>query len=166
MSLTLTEFLAHAVAMEQEAADRYLELADMMEAHRNDAVAALFRDMNRFSILHRDSILKRAGTLELPRLNSWEYRWRSPPEVGGEEAFDYLLEPYNALRYARQNEVRAMKYYRSVAAEAQDSELRRMASEFAAEEREHAQSLDEWIARTPRPSMTWEEDPESLEPLD
>jgi rubrerythrin len=166
MSYTLTEFLAHAIAMEQEAADRYLELADMMEAHRNDAVAALFREMNRFSLLHRDSILERAGTHELPRLNSWEYRWRSPPEVGGEEGFDYLLEPYNALRYARQNEVRAMKYYRSVAAEAQDETLRRMAGEFAAEEREHAQSLDDWIARTPRPSMTWDEDPEALEPID
>jgi rubrerythrin len=116
MSYTLTQFLAHAIAMEQEAADRYLELADMMEAHRNDAVAELFREMNRFCLMHRDSILQRAAAHELPRLNAWEYRWRSPPEVGGEEGFDYLLEPYNALRYARQNEVRAMKYYQSVAA--------------------------------------------------
>ena len=48
MSYALPEFLAHAVALEQEAADRYLELADMMEAHRNDAVSAVFRDMTRF----------------------------------------------------------------------------------------------------------------------
>ena len=47
MSYTLPEFLAHAIAMEQEAADRYLELADMMEAHHNDAVSAVFRDMCR-----------------------------------------------------------------------------------------------------------------------
>lgn len=163
MSYTLLEFLAHAINMEQEAADRYLELADMMEAHRNDAVATLFRDMSRFSILHRDSIRERAKSLELPRLKSWEYRWRSPPEVGDEDAFDYMMEPYNALRYARGNEVRAMNYYRSVADQAQDAELRRLAGEFAEEERDHAKALDEWIARTPRPSMTWEEDPEPLD---
>jgi len=166
MTYTLTEFLAHAVAMEQEAADRYLELADMMEAHRNDAVSTLFRDMHRFSLMHRDSILERARPHALPQLRSWEYRWRSPPEVGGEEAFDYMLEPYNALRYARLNEVRAMKYYRDVAERAQDEEVRRLAGEFAAEEREHAQALDEWLARTPRPSMTWDEDAEALEPLE
>ena len=97
MSYTLPEFLAHAVAMEEEAAERYLELADMMEAHRNDEVASIFRDMNRFSKMHRDEIKARVGSVELPTLKSWEYRWRLPPEVGGEEAFDYMIEPYHAL---------------------------------------------------------------------
>ena len=112
MSYALPEFLAHAVALEQEAADRYLELADMMEAHRNDAVSAVFRSMVRFSQMHCDSIKLRVGSVVLPQLKSWEYRWRSPPEVGGEEGFDYLIEPYNALKYARANELRAMQYYR------------------------------------------------------
>src|SRR4249920_2616015 len=67
MSYTLPEFLAHAVAMEQEAADRYHELADMMEAHHNNAVSGVFRDMCRYSEMHRDSIVKRAGTIELPK---------------------------------------------------------------------------------------------------
>jgi rubrerythrin len=48
MDYTLPEFLAHAIALEHEAAERYLELADMMEAHRNDPVSALFRDMVRY----------------------------------------------------------------------------------------------------------------------
>jgi len=64
MSYTLPEFLAHAVAMEEEAAERYLELADMMEAHRNDDVAAIFRDMNRFSNMHRDEIKARVGSID------------------------------------------------------------------------------------------------------
>ena len=70
MSYTLPEFLAHAIALEGEAAERYHELADMMEAHRNDDVSMLFRDMVRFSTLHHDSIIERAGTIELPRLRS------------------------------------------------------------------------------------------------
>lgn len=166
MSYTLPEFLAHALAMEQEAADRYLELADMMEAHHNDAVSAVFRDMSLYSAMHRDSIVKRAGTIELPELRSWEYRWRTPPEVGDEDGFNYLMEPYHALQYARSNEVRGMKYYRSVAAEAQDGELRRLAAEFADEEKEHVLALDRWIAQTPRPSITFAEDPGAHEPVD
>lgn len=162
MSYTLPEFLAHAVALEQEAADRYLELADMMEAQQNNAVATVFRDMVRYSEMHRDEIRARVGATELPKLKSWQYRWRSPPEVGGEEGFDYLMEPYHALRYARGNELRAMEYYRDVAAESDDTEVKRLGAEFAAEESGHVAALDEWLARTPRPSATWDADPDPL----
>lgn len=165
MSYSLPAFLAHAIAMEQEAAERYLELADMMEAHRNDAVSKVFRDMCRYSEMHRDSIRARADAIALPKLKSWEYRWRTPPEVGGDEAFDYMLEAYNALKYARGNEVRSLTYYREVAKEAKDPEVKRLAAEFAEEEREHVRALDEWLAQTPRPSTTFADDPESVEPV-
>ncbi len=151
MNYTLPEFLAHAVAMEQEAAERYLELAEIMEAHRNEGVASVFHDMNRFSQIHSAEITARAASTELPKLKSWEYRWRTPPEVGGDETLDYMIEPYHALTYARANEVRAMEYYRSVAAEAQDPEVRRLAKEFADEESSHVAALDKWIAQTPPP---------------
>jgi rubrerythrin len=164
MNYALPEFLAHAVALEQEAAERYLELADMMEAHRNDAVSTVFRSMTRFSQMHCDAIKLRIGTTKLPQLKSWEFRWRSPPEVGGEEGFDYLIEAYNALKYARENEVRAMQYYRSVAEESTDAEVKRLAREFAHEETEHVAALDKWIELTPRPSTTWQDDPDPLPP--
>jgi rubrerythrin len=165
MSYTLPEFLAHAVAMEEEAAERYLELADMMEAHRNDAVAQVFRNMTRYSEMHRDEIRIRASRVELPQLKSWEFRWRSPPEVGGEEGFDYLVEPYNALRYARANEERARDFYQSVAVQASEAEVRRLATAFADEEAQHVDALDKWIALTPRPSLTWQDDPGPLPPV-
>lgn len=159
MSYSLPEFLAHAVALEQEAAERYLELADMMEGHSRE-VSALFRDMHRFSELHRDQIKARIGKVEVPALRSWQYRWRVPPEVGGEEAFDPSLDAYTALRYARENERRARDYYASVAGEAADAEVKRLATDFAAEESEHIASLDRWLAMTPRPSATFQADPE------
>ncbi|KPK07869.1 MAG: rubrerythrin [Betaproteobacteria bacterium SG8_39] len=159
MSYSLPEFLAHAIAMEEEAAERYLELADMMEAHRNDDVSALFRDMHRFSLMHRDAIRARVGAIELPQLKSWEYRWRTPPEMGDEDAFDTQLDAYHALSYARENETRAMQYYRTVAEDASDAEVKRLAGEFAAEEEEHVAALDKWLERTHRPSETWAQDP-------
>ncbi len=159
MDYTLPEFLAHAIALEREAAERYLELADMMEAHRNDPVAQLFRDMVRYSRLHHDSIVERAGTIALPALGAWEYQWREPPEAGGDEAFDYTLNAYDALRYARENEVRAMDYYAGVGQGSSDPEVKRLAAEFAAEETEHVEAIEDWLARTERPSATWAADP-------
>jgi rubrerythrin len=159
MTYTLPEFLAHAIALEHEAAERYLELADMMEAHRNDAVSALFRDMVHYSRLHHDSIVERARGVTLPDLRSWEYRWTQSPEAGGEEAFDYTLDAHTALRYARENEVRGMDYYTEVGLHASDPEVKRLAAEFASEEAEHVDALDDWLARTPRPSAPWRDDP-------
>jgi rubrerythrin len=160
MDYALPAFLAHAIALEHEAAERYLELADMMEAHRNDEVSALFRDMVRFSRMHHDSIVERSRGVALPSLRSWEYRWTHPPEAGGEEAFDIALDAYSALRYARENEVRALDYYSAVGLHSTDAEVRRLATEFAAEETEHVEALDDWLARTPRPSAPWRDDPE------
>jgi len=54
----------------------------------------------------------------------------------------------------------AMEYYRSVAEQATDAELARLAKEFAEEETEHVDALDKWIAQTPRPAATWDEDPD------
>ena len=162
MSYSLPEFLAHAIAMEHESAERYLELADMMETYGNTDVSMLFRQMNHFSIMHRDSVKKRAGDIELPRIKSWQYRWTTPPEMGDEDAFDRDLDAFSALRYARENEIRAKDYYQTVARESEDPEVKRLAEEFASEEQEHADALDGWIARTPRPSRTFAQDPDTL----
>ncbi len=151
MDYTLPVFLAHAIALECEAAERYQELADMMEAHRNDKVSALFRDMVLYSRMHHDSIVERAGSTVLPKIGPWDYVWRTPPEAGGDEAFDYRINPYDALLYARENEVRAMNYYSDVGMNSREPEVRRLAAEFAHEECEHVAKLDAWLARTHRP---------------
>ncbi|MBX3634479.1 MAG: rubrerythrin [Rubrivivax sp.] len=159
MDITLPEFLAHAIALEAEAAERYLELADMMESYGKADVAALFREMVGYSRLHHDAIVERAQGVALPQLRSWQYRWRQPPEAGGDEAFDRHLSAYDALRYARENEFRAQAWYSQVHDAASAGDVRSLAGAFAAEEAEHVQALDAWLARTPRPSMAWRIDP-------
>jgi len=48
MNYSLPEFLSYAIALEQEAEERYIELADMMETHNNLDVSKVFRNMARF----------------------------------------------------------------------------------------------------------------------
>ena len=151
MSYTMPEFLAHAIAMEREAAERYLELADMMEAHNNLEVAALFRDMVRYSNLHGAPTAERAAGLELPTPKSWQYRWVAPTEVGDEDAFDYTMTPWQALEYARENEGRAMNFYRTVSETSTDPTIKPLAMEFATEEADHMMALDKMISQTQRP---------------
>lgn len=160
MSYSLPEFLAHTIAMEKESAERYLELADMMETYNNQEVSALFREMNKYSNMHHSSVQERAGSIALPVIKSWQYRWTSPPEMTDEDAFDRSLDVYAALRYGHGNEIRAMHYYQSVAAESADPEVQHLATEFAAEEQEHAAALDRWLSRAPRPSISFADDPE------
>jgi len=52
------ELLAHAKAMESEALERYLELAEQMEVHHNPEVAELFRKMARVERKHVEKILQ------------------------------------------------------------------------------------------------------------
>jgi rubrerythrin len=52
-----------------------------------------------------------------------------------------------------------MQYYAGVGQSTGDAEVKRLAAEFAAEETEHVEALEQWLARTPRPSATWAQDP-------
>ena len=159
MALTLADFLAQAIALEGEAAERYLELTRIMEEYDNTDTLAVFKEMYRLSQIHFEEVRARAGSTPLPKLNAWQYRWSIPSRIGGSE-MDASMTPYEALRYARDNEVRAMEFYRAAAIEAEDAEVRRLAGEFAEEEAEHVAGLDTWISRTPRPIVTWREDPD------
>ena len=164
MNYSLPDFLAISIALERETEERYLELADMMEAHLNLETAKVFRDMARFSKMHGDEITERAKHVQLRKLKSWEFRWRPPAhEVGDDEGIHYLMTPYHALKYARENELRGMNFYRMAAEKSQDEEVRRLGNEFAAEEKEHVEALDRWIEKTPRPSATWAEDPDPIQ---
>ena len=54
---TIPELMAQALAIEIEAAQRYTELADVMETHNNREVAALFRRMAVIEARHADAII-------------------------------------------------------------------------------------------------------------
>jgi rubrerythrin len=162
MTTKVATFLAHALAMEIEAADRYDELADTMEVHNNPDVAELFRQMSNFSRLHAASVAERTTGHDLPALKSWQYRWNTPepPEVGAVEGTHYRMTPYHALSFALDNERRGRDFYASLARTGEDADIRRLAAEMAAEEDEHVAELERWIARVPRPETDWADDPD------
>ncbi len=150
-------FLAHAITLEDEAAERYDELADVMAVHHNE-VEALFRRMAGYSRLHRDEAQARAAAeaLALPPLRPWEFAWPAPesPESAALEHTHYLMDAHQALSLALAAERQAQAFYRQVAETTADSGVRALATEFAEEEAEHARLLEAWLAQHPPSSAS------------
>lgn len=157
-------FLAHAVVLEDEAAERYEELADAMAAHRNRETEALFRRMAHHCHQHRDEAIERARTHSggLPDLKPWEFCWpdAESPESGDMGSTHYMMTPHHALGMALAAEVRAQRFYHQVAEDSDDTAITALAADFAAEEAEHVRAIERWLERTPAPPEGWHEDPD------
>lgn len=158
---TVPEFLAHAIALEEESAQRFDELADALEVHHNGEVVELFRKMAHFSRLHLEDAKQRAAGMDLPHYAPWEFEWpdnESPETVGGDEAH-YMMTPHHALVAARASEKRGHDFYAGVAHDGTvEGEVKRLAQEFADEEAEHIALLDGWLTKYPAPPKDWAED--------
>jgi rubrerythrin len=155
---TVEEFMAYAWAMEVEAAERYAELAGIMNAHHNNEVAELFEKLSRIEGKHRDQIARRMGWQQAP--DATVFRWSTPE---GAETTDYgdlhyLMTPYHALLLARHNERRAAEFFERFAAADLPAEIKAEAAEMAGEEHEHVRLIDDWLARFPAPERGWDED--------
>lgn len=142
-------FLAHAVQLEREAARRYEELTEMMRTDGNAELRAFFSRMAGFSRLHLAQAMSRAGFRELPDLAPEDYSWPDglSPETADWAGVDALMDGPSALVVALDSERRGLAYYAAIAAIAPDPEVRRLATEFAAEEAEHVAELERWLAR-------------------
>ena len=111
---TLDEFMAQALAMEVEAAQRYAEFADAMEMHNNLEVAALFRKMADIEGKHAtadhggDGLEDDAGAA--PGHGDRGTGFEAPETAPGDEVH-YLMQPYHALELALANEERAERFF-------------------------------------------------------
>jgi rubrerythrin len=153
-------FLAHAIALEAEAAERYDELADAMDVHNNPDVAEMFRKQAHFSRLHWADVKETAKDLDLPKLKPWEYQWHGTegPESAPVERTHYLMTPYHCIHLALQNEKRGHQYYADIAYKTADPEVRKLATQFAEEEAQHVIMLEKWAANIEEPEPDWDLD--------
>jgi len=153
------EFMAHAYAMEAEAAERYAEFADSMEVHNNREVAELFRKLARIEQRHADQILEQMGWKQSPA-SAANVRWEGMegPETADPTELHYLMQPYHALQIALHNEKRARDFFAQLAKSTKDKGVREGALEMEEEEAEHVRLIEEWLKRTPKPDANWQAD--------
>lgn len=160
---SIADFLAHALELETESAERYHELADVMTVHNNPEVAALFAELAAESELHAAKVAGWATGYELPKIAPWLFKWSCPegPESVALADTHYLMSRRQALELARDNETRARDFYRRVAEHSTKEEVRRLAGEMAAEEGEHLAILQ---AQLEQEAPGEQAQPEDLDP--
>jgi rubrerythrin len=144
-------FLTYSVTLEEEAAERHDELADMMEVHNNPEVAGTFRKLAHYSRLHAREIRDRSRGHNLPVIAPWDFAWENMegPETADISGVNYLMTDTQALRIAMGNEQRAHDFYFEISKLSPDEAVRALAAEFAAEEKEHLELLEKWLAKYP-----------------
>lgn len=145
---TVEEFLSYAVKLEEEAALRFGELADVMQSCGNGDVAGLFRRLSDYSRLHLADARSRSMFRDMPELKAEEYEWPDleSPETAGIWAADPFIGRGQALEIARDAEEASLRYYKSIFETTDDPEIRILAKEFFEEETEHVREIHKWIA--------------------
>jgi rubrerythrin len=145
---SVAEFLAHALELEHESAERYLELAESMEVHHNAEVARLFRRLAAMSESHAQQVQRQTAGLQLPHISPWDFKWHCPGSPEGHcdhTRITYLMTAAQVLEVALLNETRSRDFYAWVAADSPDAEVRVLAGAMAAEEGEHVHLIDNWL---------------------
>jgi rubrerythrin len=158
---TLEAFMSQALAMELEAAQRYSELADMMEVHNNREVMELFRKMSVIEGKHARQIMDEMGWKDAPagaRAPRWQ-GFESPETIPGDEAH-YLMTPWHALELALAAEQRAEAFFAHLVSVAVAEPVRKAALELQEEEREHVELIKAWMSKVPQPAGDWADDPD------
>lgn len=151
------ELLAHAIAIEREAAARYAELGERMKDLGNDVVAELFLRLAAMEKDHERELERRAEGMKLPEIAPGKYAWLEDgaPETASHELVLKLLTPHAALRVALDAEIRAQAFFESARKQAADPALAAMAAEMANEEGVHVAWVKSAIRRTPDPVIDW-----------
>ena len=148
LTSSVETFLSYAIKLEEEATLRFGQLADAMDAAGNKQVGTLFRKLSDYSRLHLADAKARAGFRDVPVRLPKDYEWPEfeSPETAEIWATDPMIAYDQALSIALDSEKRGYEFYKLVLDSTTDPEIRAMAKEFVAEEAEHVEWLEHWIA--------------------
>lgn len=157
---TVDDLLGYSRAIEEEAAERYAELSDMMTVHNNRDLAEFFKRMAEVEQKHLDHV----KYLQNPARS----RDFHGVDLGGREApdwneFHYLHMPYHAINIALRFEQRAADFFADLSRRADvANDVRELAAELAEEEAGHVRELTELLKRYPEPAEDWDYDPDPV----
>lgn len=151
------ELLAHAIAIEHEAAARYTELGERMRDLGNDKVAELFLRLAELESEHEHTLEERARGRRLPALAKSQYAWldAEAPRLEAHAMVLRSLTPHAALQVALDAERRALAFFEAVRSETADPALAQLAGEMASEEKVHVAWVQGALRRTPDPLIDW-----------
>lgn len=148
-SIDLCDALDLAILIEQEAEERYQELAHQMELHRTPAVADFFRLMAGNEAKHGAQLSRRRDELfgDRARRVSRDLLWDvEAPEYDQARAF---MAVRAAMKVALTSEEKAHAFFVDALHQIDDSDTRALFEELRDEEVHHQQMVRDEIAKLP-----------------
>ncbi len=148
--LTLRDALDLAILVEEEARDRYVELAEQMKQFHTPAAASLFEKMVKNEELHRKELLERRKTEGFTGEPSSVQRAMlfdvEAPEYDEARAF---MTQREAVKVALKSEVKAHEFFLGVMSQVPEGAIRALFAELARDEHEHQRLLKAELDRLP-----------------
>lgn len=147
--LSLRDTLDLAIAIEEEAKDRYDEFAEQLEAHHTPEVAKFFRFMSDNEVKHAEVLAaKRAelfGTEPVTADTSVLYDIEAP-DYDGARAF---MSINDALEVALNAEIKAYKFYHDALPSVKNAKVNALFVQLREEEARHQAMIKEIMAKVP-----------------
>jgi rubrerythrin len=164
-TLSLRDALDLAVLIEEEARDRYEELAAQLVLHRTPAAAQFFTKMMRVEEIHRKELAEQRARLF----------GTQPSTVRREQLFDIEAPDYDSVRMnmshraalltALKSEVKAHHFFTEALRHVGSVEVRALFEELCDEEIEHQKLVKAELDKLPPPTRDEEDDFSDDEPV-
>jgi rubrerythrin len=148
--ISLRDALDVAVLMEEEAKERYAELADQMRLHHEAEIAAFFVHMSEVEARHESHLTDRRRSIygsERASVRREQLFDVEAPEYGEVRAGMTARE---ALEVAMRAEAKAYAFFDQALPQVNDTAVRALFQELRAEEAEHRELVGRRLAQLPK----------------
>jgi rubrerythrin len=148
-NLSIKDALDLAILVEEEAEERYRELADNLEFHNTKDAARFFRFMVTCEAKHGDELSAKRQELFGDQPVSVDRSLLWDVEAPGFEVAKTFMTIQDALEVALAAETKALKFFDAALPEVEDPEVRELFTELRQEEVEHMQMVRDQMTKTP-----------------
>src|SRR5512140_2760846 len=148
-SLSLQDALDLAILIEEEAAERYQELADQMESHHTADAAQFYRMMVVNETKHGKELMERRDHLfgEAPRTVERSMLWEV--EAPSYDRVHVFMAAREALNVALEAEEEAYAFFVAALEHVADPTVKKLFEELKGEEIEHQELVKRELAKLP-----------------
>ncbi|MCA9604334.1 MAG: ferritin family protein [Myxococcales bacterium] len=159
-TLTLKDALDLAVLVEEEAMDRYGELADQLELHRTGSAARFFRFMEGNEAKHRAALLEQRTAKFGDEPRSVTRTMLFDIEAPDYDEARIFMTVREALGTAMRSETKARAFFEEALPSITDPDVKALFEELVEEEIEHQQLVQKEIDKLGPPENDPSDDPE------
>jgi rubrerythrin len=149
-ALSLRDTLDLAIAVEEEAKERYDDFAEQLDAHRTPEAAKFFRFMAANEIKHAEKLSAQRASLFGDEPNTADTSALYDIEAPEFDAARAFMSVQAALDVAMESEVKAWLFYDGALPQVQDPKVKKLFIELRDQEKRHQEMIEDARAKMPK----------------